>query len=82
MDVIMGFTEQFVRTIKPLSHAIHRQGEHRDIFEAIRQRDSDKTVRITIRHITYINSEMKKLEEKYLDFDIHRLNRGITQKSK
>lgn len=69
VDVIMGFTEQFVRTIKPLSHIIHRQGEHRELLRAIKQHDSDEAAEITIRHISYINNEMKKLEQKYLELN-------------
>lgn len=75
LDVIMGLTEQLVRTIKPLSHIIHRQGEHKEILQAISQHDPYLAVEITIRHIQHINNEMKKLEEKYLEMNIDELNR-------
>lgn len=66
IDVIMGFTEQFVETIKPESHIIHLQGEHREILEAIKRHDPDEAGEITIRHISHINNEMKKLEQRYI----------------
>jgi len=66
MDVIMSFTEEFVRTIKPLSHIIHRQGEHREILTALREHDSDKAMEVTLKHISHINDTLLELERKYL----------------
>lgn len=76
MEVIMGFTEQFVRTIKPITHIIHRQGEHREILEAIKQHNPNEAMEITIHHISYINNEMRKLEEKYLELNTRLSNTG------
>jgi GntR family transcriptional repressor for pyruvate dehydrogenase complex len=76
MEVIMGFTEQFVRTIKPITHIIHRQGEHREILEAIKQHNPNEAMEITIHHISYINNEMRKLEEKYLQLKTGLSNTG------
>ena len=76
IEVIMGFTEQFVRTIKPITHIIHRQGEHREILEAIKQHNPDEAMEITIHHISHINNEMKKLEQKYLEISANLSNTG------
>ncbi len=69
MEVIMSFTEQFVRTIKPTTHIIHHQGEHRAILEAIKQHNTNEAMEITIHHISHINNEMKKLEQRYLELN-------------
>ncbi len=70
IDVIMSFTEGFVRTIKPLGHIIHRQGEHREILEALRQHDPDRAMKATLGHISHINEEMLELEKEYLELHL------------
>ncbi|MGD2125844.1 MAG: FadR/GntR family transcriptional regulator [Desulfobacteraceae bacterium] len=67
METIMDFTETFVRTIKPVTRIIHNDSEHREMFEAVRDRDSDRAVEIARRHIADIVDKMRQLEGTYLD---------------
>ena len=63
----MDFTENFIRTVKPVTTVIHNDNDHYEILEAFRQRDSEKAAEIGTRHATDILREMKKLENTYLE---------------
>ena len=67
MENIMDFTENFIRTVKPVTTVIHNDNDHYEILEAFRQRDSEKAAEIGTRHATDILREMKKLENTYLE---------------
>jgi len=64
---IMDFTERFVRTINPTHHIVHQQGEHRQLFNTIRNHDPGKAFTLAQNHIAHLNDEMKGLEETYED---------------
>lgn len=67
METIMDFTERFVRTIKPVTRIIHNDSEHREMFEAVKDRNSDRAAEIARRHIADIVDKMRKLEGTYLE---------------
>ena len=67
MENIMDFTENFIRTMKPVTTIIHNERDHDEIMEAFRQRDSEKAAEVGTRHAMDILREMKKLEDIYLE---------------
>ncbi|MBW1738785.1 MAG: FadR family transcriptional regulator [Deltaproteobacteria bacterium] len=67
MESIMDFTERFVKTINPMHRVVHRQGEHREIFEAILNRDPEKASRLAQKHLIHLGEEMRVLKEIYLN---------------
>jgi GntR family transcriptional repressor for pyruvate dehydrogenase complex len=67
MDSIMDFTEDFVRTIKPVNQIIHNDKDHKDIFAAIEAHDPELAVEISIVHANDILKKMRKLEKTYLE---------------
>jgi len=67
MEKIMDFTENFIRTLKPVTTIIHNDSDHDEILEAFRQRDSEKAAEVGTRHATDILREMRKLENIYLE---------------
>ena len=67
MENIMDFTENFIKTVKPITTIIHNDSDHYEILEAFRQRDSEKAAEIGTNHATDILREMKKLENIYLE---------------
>jgi GntR family transcriptional repressor for pyruvate dehydrogenase complex len=66
MDSIMDFYEAYMRVIKPSSELLDNIGDHSKIFQAIKERDTEKAVRLTKRHITTTIDYMIKLEKTYL----------------
>jgi DNA-binding FadR family transcriptional regulator len=75
MDSIMDFTERFVKTINPLRRVVHHQGEHREIFEAIKDRDEEKAFHLAEKHLVHLAKEMRMLKETYLDI----INQGAAE---
>ncbi len=67
MENIMDFTENFIRTMKPVTTIIHNERDHDEIMEAFRQRDPEKAAEVGTRHAMDILREMKKLEVTYLE---------------
>lgn len=67
MEQIMDFTENFIKTVKPVATIIHNERDHDEIMEAFRQRDSEKAAEVGTRHAMDILGEMKKLENTYLE---------------
>jgi DNA-binding FadR family transcriptional regulator len=66
MESIMDFTQAFVETIKPVNQMIHNDSDHKEIFEAIEARNTEKAVKISVHHATFILDKMRKLEKTYL----------------
>jgi len=67
MEYLMDFTESFIKTMKPVTTIIHNDSDHDEILEAFRQRDSEKAAEVGTRHAMDILTEMKKLEDTYLE---------------
>jgi GntR family transcriptional regulator, transcriptional repressor for pyruvate dehydrogenase complex len=69
IDTIMDFTEKFVksRSINPYRSDVHRPGEHREILEAIKAHDTEKTFDLAKEHIKRLAEAMKTWEKTYLD---------------
>ncbi|RJR45853.1 MAG: FadR family transcriptional regulator [Desulfobacteraceae bacterium] len=69
IDTIMDFTERFVKTrsINPYRSDVHKPGEHREILEAIKGGDAEKTFRLAKKHIGRLAEAMKTWEKTYLD---------------
>jgi DNA-binding FadR family transcriptional regulator len=69
IDTIMDFTEKFVksRSINPYRGDVHRQGEHREIVEAIKGRDGEKAFALAEKHIKRLAEAMKTWEKTYLE---------------
>ena len=67
MENIMDCTENFIKTMKPVTTIIHNERDHDEIMEAFRQRDPDKAAEVGTRHAMDILNEMKKLEDTYLE---------------
>lgn len=74
MDSIMDFSEAFIRTTQPDTRVVGNTYEHKDIFEAIKNRDQEKANQLIIQHIEYSVAEIQKMEKTYL--------RLLEQKSK
>ena len=66
VESIMDFTENFVRTIKPVDQVIHRAGEHREILDAVAGRRADRAEELMRLHVSHILGEMRRLEEIWL----------------
>jgi DNA-binding FadR family transcriptional regulator len=64
---IMDFTERFVRTINPTRHIVHQQGEHRHLFDAIKNHDPAGAFTLAQNHIAHLHNEMEGLKETYED---------------
>ena len=65
MDSIMDFTERFIQTINPTLDIVHRQGEHREIYEAIKAHDPEKAPALAIKHWAHLSQEMERYKETY-----------------
>jgi len=66
MDSIMDFSEAFIKTTQPKTKAVGNTHEHKDIFEAIKNRDTKKACELTVNHINFSITEMRKMEKTYL----------------
>lgn len=66
MESIMDFTEDFIRTIKPVDRIIHKDGEHRKILSAIVKHNAERAEALMRRHASDILDEMRRLEETWL----------------
>jgi DNA-binding FadR family transcriptional regulator len=66
MESIMGFTEDFIRTIKPLDEIIHKEGEHRRILSAVAAHEAERAEALMRSHVLDILSEMRRLEKTWL----------------
>lgn len=66
MDSIMDFYEAYMRVIKPPSQLLDNIEDHSKIFQAIKERDTEKAVKLTKRHITTTVDHMTKMEKIYL----------------
>lgn len=66
MDSIMDFYEAYMRVIKPPSQLLNNIEDHSKIYQAIKERDTEKAVRLTKRHITTTVDNMIKMEKTYL----------------
>lgn len=65
-DIIMDLTVEFILLIKPVEEVLHDNEEHRMIYQAILDKDPDRAVSITQKHIGHIGDQMVKLEKAYL----------------
>lgn len=65
MSSIMDFTERFIQTINPTLDIVHRQGEHREIFEAIKAHDPEKASMLAKEHWAHLAEEMERYKEAY-----------------
>lgn len=65
MDSIMDFTERFIQTMNPTLNIVHRQGEHREIFDAIKAHDPEKASVLAKRHWAHLSEEVERFEEAY-----------------
>jgi GntR family transcriptional repressor for pyruvate dehydrogenase complex len=66
MDSIMDFYEAYMRVIKPSSQLLNNIEDHSKIYQAIKERDTEKAVKLTKRHITTTIDNMIKMEKTYL----------------
>jgi DNA-binding FadR family transcriptional regulator len=66
-DVIMDFTVKFIRTVQLEHEVLHDPDDHEDIFQAVLDRDPDRAAAITREHIEKIGSQMRALEEVFLE---------------
>ena len=66
MDSIMDFYEAYMRVIKPPSQLLNNIEDHSKIYQAIKERDTEKAVRLTKRHITTTVDNRIKMEKTYL----------------
>ena len=66
MESIMDFTEDFIRTIKPVDEIIHKEGEHRRIFSAVAAHQAERAEALMRSHVLDILSEMRRLEKTWL----------------
>ena len=66
-DVIMDFTVEFILTVQVAHEILHNPDDHEAIFQAVLDRDSDRAAAITRKHIEKIGSQMKALEEVFLE---------------
>ncbi len=66
MDSIMDFYEAYMRVIKHPSQQLNNIEDHSKIYQAIKERDTEKAVRLTKRHITTTVDNMIKMEKTYL----------------
>ena len=66
-DVIMDFTVKFIQTVQLAHEVLHDPDDHRDIFQAVLDRDPDRAAAITREHIEKIGSQMRALEEVFLE---------------
>ncbi len=62
----MDFYEAYMRVIKPSSQLLNNIEDHSKIYQAIKERDTEKAVRLTKRHITTTVDNMIKMEKPYL----------------
>jgi len=69
IDAIMDFTEEFVksRSINPYRGDVHRQGEHKEIVDAIKARDAERAFDLAKEHIKRLAEAMKTWEKIYLE---------------
>ncbi len=66
-DVIMDFTVKFIQTVQLEHEVLHDPDDHEDIFQAVLDRDPDRAAAITREHIEKIGSQMRALEEVFLE---------------
>jgi GntR family transcriptional repressor for pyruvate dehydrogenase complex len=66
MESIMDFYEAYMRVIKPPSQLLNNIEDHSKIYQAIKEHDTEKAVRLTKRHITTTVDNMIKMEKPYL----------------
>ena len=66
MNSIMDFTESFIQTINPTLDIVHRQGEHREIFKALKKHQPEKASSLARKHWEHLSEEMEKYKETYL----------------
>ena len=66
-DVIMDFTVEFIQTVQVKHEVLHDQNQHEDIFQAVLEQDPDRAEAITQEHIKKIGSQMRALEEVFLE---------------
>ncbi len=65
-DIIMDLTVEFILIIKPIGEVLHDNEEHQMIYQAILNRNPDRAISITQRHIGHIGEQMVRLEKAYL----------------
>lgn len=66
-DVIMDFTVEFIQTVQLKHNILHNPDDHEDIFQAVLNRDPDRATVLTREHIEKIGSQMRSLEEVFLE---------------
>jgi len=67
MDEIMDFYEAYIRVVKPVTEILANAGDHQKIYNAIAERDVEKSIKLTKLHITTTIDKMIKMEKTYLD---------------
>ena len=63
----MDFTVKFIQTVQLEHEVLHDPDDHEDIFQAVLDRDPDRAAAITREHIEKIGSQMRALEEVFLE---------------
>ena len=66
INTIMDYNERFSITLNPFRIVIHRQGDHRKIFNAIKDRNPEKAIILSQEHCQHLLEDMKKYEKTYL----------------
>ncbi len=67
MESFMDFARSFRLTVEPLSHNIHRRGDHGEIVAAMAERNAEKAAALAMDHLLYMHKKMKEFEDIYLD---------------
>jgi DNA-binding FadR family transcriptional regulator len=76
-DVIMDFTVKFIQTVQLEHEVLHDPDDHEDIFQAVLDRDPDRAAAITRKHIEKIGSQMRALEEVFLELSGQKAAAGL-----
>ncbi|MBI5570171.1 MAG: FadR family transcriptional regulator [Desulfomonile tiedjei] len=69
-DILMDFTVEFIRTVPRDQGLLHNPDEHKDLLQAIKNREPERAEAITREHIAKIGSQMQDLEGLFLELTI------------
>jgi len=65
MDVLMDFTERFVKTLNPYRKLLHHDDEHHKIFAAVKEGDTETASALARKHVDHMAKELMRLAKNY-----------------
>lgn len=70
MNRILDFTLAFVDTLRPEHVLLHKDGDHRILLQALRDRDPEEAARLIQAHVTAINDQIKMRKDDWMKMEL------------